>query len=76
MQHLSEFMNNLSKKTDRMRKLSKKDVKWEWTPDVDEDFERLKKDVTKAPCLTHFDPKRDNTSQLTRVTRDWAQRCD
>ena len=60
IQHLSKFINNLSKKTDRMRKLLKKDVKWEWTAEVDEDFEKLKKEITEAPCLAHFDPKRDN----------------
>ena len=43
-----------------MRKLLKKDVKWDWTPELDEDFEKLKKDITEAPCLAHFDPKRDN----------------
>ena len=60
IQHLSKFINNLSKKTDRMRKLLKKDVKWEWTAEVDDDFEKLKKEITEAPCLVHFDPKRDN----------------
>ena len=29
--YLSKFVNNLSKKTGRMRKLLKKDSKWEWT---------------------------------------------
>ena len=43
-----------------MRKQLKKDVKWEWTPETDEDFERLKKDITKAPCLSLFDPQTDN----------------
>ena len=60
IQNLSKFINNLSKKTDRMRKLLKKDVKWEWTAEVDEDFQKLKKEITEAPCLAHFDPKRDN----------------
>ena len=60
IQHLSKFINNLSKKTDRMRRLLKKDVKWEWTAEIDDDFEQLKKEITEAPCLAHFDPKRDN----------------
>ena len=42
IQHLSKFLNNLSKKTDRMRKLLKKDVKWEWTKEINDDFEQLK----------------------------------
>ena len=60
IQHLSKFINNLSKKTDRMRRLLKKDVKWDWTAEIDDDFEQLKKEITEAPCLAHFDPKRDN----------------
>ena len=42
-----------------MRRLLKKDVKWEWTAEIDDDFEKLK-EITEAPCLAHFDPKRDN----------------
>ena len=60
IQHLSKFLNNLSKKTDRMRKLLKKDVKWEWTKEINDDFEQLKKEITETPCLAHFDPKKDN----------------
>ena len=60
IQHLSKFIKNLSKNSDRMRKLLKKDTKWDWTSEIDEDFEQLKKEITEAPCLAHFDPKRDN----------------
>ena len=38
----------------------KKDVKWDWTPERDEDFKKLKKEIAEAQCLAHFDPKRDN----------------
>ena len=34
IQHLSMFLNNLSMKTDRMRRLLKKDSKWEWTTEI------------------------------------------
>ena len=60
IQHLSKVTNNLSKKTDRMRRLLKKDVRWEWTAEINEDFERLKKEIPEAPCLAYFDPKREN----------------
>ena len=43
-----------------MRRLLKKDAKWDWRQEIDEDFEKLKKEITEAPCLAHFDPKRDN----------------
>ena len=42
IQHLSKFINNLSKKTDRMRKLLTKSVQWDWTTEIAEDFEKLK----------------------------------
>ena len=43
-----------------MRRLLKKDTKWEWTKEINVDFEQLKKEITEAPCLAHFDPKKDN----------------
>ena len=33
----------------------KKGVKWVWTKEINDDFEQLKKEFTKAPCLAHFD---------------------
>ena len=60
IQPLAKFINNLSKKTDRMRRLLKKETHWEWTPEIDEDFENLKKEITEPPCLAHFDPKKEN----------------
>ena len=53
-------MKNLSGKADRIMRLLKKDVKWEWTQEINDDFEKLKKETTEAPCLAHFDPKKDN----------------
>ena len=58
IQHLSKFLNNLSEKTDRMRKLLKKDVKWEWTKEINDDLEQLKQEITETPCRAHFDPKK------------------
>ena len=60
IQHLSKFLNNFSKKTDRMRRLKKKGVNYKWTPETDDDFEQLIRKITEAPCLAHFDPKKDN----------------
>ena len=60
IQHLSKFINNLSEKTNRMRQFLKKETRWEWTPEIDGDFENLKKEITESPCLAHFDPKKDN----------------
>ena len=43
-----------------MRRILEKGTHWEWTPETNEDFENLKKDIPEAPCLAHFDPKKDN----------------
>ena len=42
-----------------MGRLLKKETRWDWTPEVNEDFEILKKEITESPCLAHFDPKKD-----------------
>ena len=60
IQHLSKFINNLSMKTDRMGNLLKKDSKWEWTAEMNDDFKNLKRKITEAPFLANFDPKKDN----------------
>ena len=39
IQHLSKFLNTLSKKIDRMRQFLKKETRWEWTSEIDNDFE-------------------------------------
>ena len=43
-----------------MRKLLKKDTKRDWASEINGDFEELKKEITEAPCLAHFDPTIDN----------------
>ena len=75
IQHLSKFINNLSKKTDRMRRLLKKDVKWEWTAEIDDDFEKLKKEITEARVWPTSTQKEITTSQQTLATLDWERPC-
>ena len=41
-----------------MRRLLKKDTKWEWTKEINDGFEQLKKEKTEAPCRAHFDLKK------------------
>ena len=43
-----------------MRRVLKKDVKWEWTKEISDDFEQLQKELTEAPCLAHFDSNKVN----------------
>ena len=72
-QHLSNFINNLSLKTEKLRKLLKKDVSWEWTPEIDEGFKKLKKRSWK-PCVWPNSTQGETfTSRLTHATPE--QHC-
>ena len=55
---LSKFVKNFPKKTDRMKSPLKKGISWEWTNEIDENFEILKEEITEAPCLANFNPKK------------------
>lgn len=49
------FIRNFSKIARPLTALSKKDLKFEWTPECQVAFELLKKTVVEAPVLKHFD---------------------
>ena len=54
--YLSEYLENLSAQTDVLRKLMKKQNKWEWTEEHTNAFNNLKKLIT----LAHYNPKSEN----------------
>ena len=58
-----------------MRQFLKKEVKWDWTSEIDEDFKRLKKEITEAPCLAHFDPRKDNYIITDACNTGLGQHC-
>ena len=58
-----------------MRRLLKKETRWECTPEVNEDFKNLKKGITESPCLAHFDPKKENYVTTDASTRDSERHC-
>ena len=60
VQYFSKFIKDLSKLTDRMRQLLKKDTEWEWTEERESDFKKVKETLAELPCLTHYSPKREN----------------
>ena len=73
IQHLSKGINKFSKKTDRMRRLIKKGVNWEWAPEINEDFEKVKKEITEALCLASFDSKEDHFITTDACNSDLGQ---
>ena len=60
IQNIAKFLPRLSEKTDRMRKLLKKDSVWNGGKQQDEDFNSIKEMLTEEPCLTHYAKDREN----------------
>ena len=51
IQYMAKFLPKLSKRTDRLRKLLKKNEPWNWGPEQETDSNRIKQMLTKSPCL-------------------------
>ena len=60
IQYLAKFLPRLSERTERLRKLLKKDFTWNWGKQQNEDFENIKKMLTEKPCLAHYAKDREN----------------
>ena len=60
IQYLAKFIPRLSERIEKLRRLLKKDSKWNWGKEQDEDFNNMKKLLTEEPCLAHDAKDRDN----------------
>ena len=60
IQYLAKFLPKLSERTDRLRKLLKKNTEWRWETEQQIDFETIKKMLTEEPALAHYAKDRDN----------------
>ena len=60
IQYLSKYIENLSAKTDILRKLLKKQNEWIWTDEHTEAFNKLKGGTSKIPCLAHYNAPNQN----------------
>ena len=65
IQFFAKFIPNLPETTDNMRQLLKKGTKWDWTTDRNTDFNKVKQERTKLPCLAHY-----NGNKVNIVTTD------
>ena len=54
---LAKFVQNLSEITEPIRQLLKKDNMWVWGKSQQSSFERIKKLLTSAPVLAHYNPR-------------------
>ena len=60
IQYMAKFLSKLSEQTDRLRKLLKKNEPWNWGPEQETDFNRIKQMLTEGPCLAHYAKDKDN----------------
>ena len=70
IQYLSKYIENLSAQTDILRKLLKKQNKWEWTEEHTNAFNNLKKVITQLPYLAHSNPKSENKITTDASTKE------
>ena len=63
IQYLAKFLPKLSEKTDRLRKLLKKNEPWIWGEEQEKDFKQIKQMLTDKPCLAYY--ARDKCNMVT-----------
>ena len=59
IQYMTKYLPKLSERTDRLRKLLKKNETWNWGTEQ-EDFGKIKQMLTEGPCLAHYAKDKDN----------------
>ena len=60
IQYTANFLPKPSEKTDRLRKILKKNETWNWGIEQQEDFGMMKQMLTEGPCLAHYAKDKDN----------------
>ena len=55
-----QYLANHSEKTDRLRKLLKKNELWNWGEEQEKDFNQIKHMLTEKPCRAHYAKDKDN----------------
>ena len=63
VKYLSKFLSNLSELCQPLRKLTHKDVEWQWTQEQEDAFQSLKMAVTQAAVLKYFNPQAQTEGQ-------------
>ena len=57
--YLAKFLPHVADVMEPLRRLTRKDVEWQWAEEQDKSFEEVKKLVTAAPILSYYDPKEE-----------------
>ena len=64
VQYLARFLPNLSSDLDPMRALTRKDCEWNWSPECEAAFEKIKTKHTETPVLSYFDTNKKTELQI------------
>ena len=57
--YLAKFLPHLADVMEPLRRLTRKDVEWQWAEEQDKLFDEVKKLMTAAPILSYYDPKEE-----------------
>ena len=60
IQYMAKFLPKFSERTNRLRKLLKKNETWNWGTEQNEDFIKIKQMLTEGRCLAHYAKYQDN----------------
>lgn len=61
--YLAKFMPHLSQDCEVLRQLDRKEVEWDWSPNHQLAFEKIKEKLTQTPVLRYYDLKKEVTIQ-------------
>ena len=57
---MAKTLQKFSERTNRLRKLLKKNEPWKWGSEQETDFNRIKQMLTEGPCLARYAKDKDN----------------
>ena len=60
IQYSAKVLPRPSERTNKLRKLLKKNTEWKWETEQQNDFETIKKMLTEEPALAHYAIDKDN----------------
>ena len=72
--YLSKFSLRLSKLAEPIKELSKDKVPFDWGPEYQQAFTQMKKEISSAPVLAYYSPKKQTTLQ-TNATVKYLGAC-
>ena len=73
--YLSTFSACLSELAEPIRELSKEKIPFNWGPEHQDTFKLVKKEITAAPILTYYNPRKTTFYRQMQVAKDLALDC-